>query len=180
LLTDRGLSGERAISVLSSFGVGGIVGQLASGYLLDRYESPRVAVPFFVSALAGLILLTYGSGFTTLLAAGLLLRIGVGAELSMAPYLLARYFGLRSFGEIYGVLFLLATIAGGLGPVLMGWCFDATGSYGLALSGFEAAMALSVVLISLLGPYLYAVRPPDEAVSHHGATAPVRVRYAPR
>ena len=43
--------------------------------------------------------------------------------------MVSRYFGLRAYGEIYGCMFAIFTVGTGLGPVLMGFSFDATGSY---------------------------------------------------
>lgn len=160
LLTDRGMSFDDAVSVLSFFAVGGVAGQITAGFLLDRFNTPRIGVPFFASALAGLLLFDYGAGFPVLLAAGLLLRIGVGAELSMAPYFIARFFGLRSFGAIYGILYLAGTLTGGAGPLVMGFSSDHLGGYRPALLLFEGVMALSVLFIAILGPYVYAVAPP--------------------
>jgi len=164
LLTDRGLSRDDAVAILSIFALGGVAGQIAAGLLLDRVNNARIGVPFFAAALLGLLLFDYGHNFPLLVAAGLLLRIGVGAELSMAPYFLARFFGLKSFGENYGVLYLLATLSGGVGPLVMGFCRDHTGSYNAALIVFEVLIAISVVCIAVLGPYVYSARPPK-----HGA-----------
>jgi cyanate permease len=47
----------------------------------------------------------------------------MGGEADVTPYILSRYFGLRSFtGTAYAA-------AGAIGPVLMGRAFDATASY---------------------------------------------------
>src|SRR2546430_9993729 len=46
-------------------------------------------------------------------------------------YLTSRYFGLRSFGEIYGYLFSAFTLSGALGSLLMAMGFDRAGSYRL-------------------------------------------------
>jgi MFS family permease len=164
LLTDRGLTRDDAVAILSIFALGGVAGQIAAGLLLDRVNTARIGVPFFLAALIGLLLFDYGHNFPLLVTAGLLLRIGVGAELSMAPYFLARFFGLKSFGENYGVLYLLATLSGGVGPLVMGFCRDHTGSYNVALIVFEVLIAISVICIALLGPYVYSARPPK-----HGA-----------
>ncbi|WP_415752826.1 hypothetical protein [Pseudomonas aeruginosa] len=46
LLQERGLSREVATDVLAALWVGMIVSQPALGYLLDRYDTPRIALPF--------------------------------------------------------------------------------------------------------------------------------------
>jgi nitrate/nitrite transporter NarK len=65
-------------------------------------------------------------------------------------------FGLRAFGLLYGAIYAIAAVGTGLGPFLMGKAFDLTGSYDLALTGFEAVILLSIVLMIFLPPYRYA------------------------
>jgi MFS family permease len=162
LLADRGMSFDQAVNVSSYFGLGQVAGQLTSGYLLDRFDSPRIVIPFFAASLLGLIVLDHGSGLPVIVIAGLLLRLGVGAEVSVAPYLLARYFGLKNFGQIYGMLYLVATIAAGAGIQGMSYCYDRTHSYVTALFISEALLAVGVVLVAMLPKYLY----PTHTVAH--------------
>ena len=155
LLSDRGLARDTAVNLSSYFTLGQVAGQVAAGWLLDRYDTPRVVVPFFIASLIGLVMLDYALGNGMLVAAGLLLRVGVGAELSIAPYLLVRYFGLRSFGQVYGILFLLSTLAAGAGVQALSYSHDRTQSYQSALIVSELLLALGVLLIWRLGPYTY-------------------------
>ena len=53
----------------------------------------------------------------------------MGGEADVTPYLLSRYFGLRSFSTLYGLTWTAYAVAGAIGPVLMGRAFDVTGSY---------------------------------------------------
>ena len=62
-------------------------------------------------------------------AGAALIGFGMGGEADVTPYLLSRYFGLRSFSTLYGLTWTAYAIAGGIGPVLMGQAFDVTGSY---------------------------------------------------
>jgi len=84
---------------------------------MDRFYAPYVAVFFFSSVAAGIALLWTGLGGAAVSAAALL--VGLGAEVDIIAYLTSRYFGLHSFGEIYGYLFAVFALAGALGPVLM-------------------------------------------------------------
>ena len=53
----------------------------------------------------------------------------MGGEADITPYLLSRYFGLRSFSMLYGFSWTAYAIAGAIGPVLMGRAFDTSASY---------------------------------------------------
>jgi cyanate permease len=68
---------------------------------------------------------------------------------------MSRYFGLRSLGATVGFSFGAFVIAGGLGPLMMGWAFDRTGSYRAPSAGFCLAAILAAVLITRLGPYRF-------------------------
>jgi cyanate permease len=52
-------------------------------------------------------------------------------------------------------MFALVAIFSGVGPALMGLVFDRTQSYAPMLIVFEVALAVSVILVARLGPYVY-------------------------
>jgi len=54
-----------------------------------------------------------------------------------------------------GFAFGAFVIAGGLGPLVMGFAFDRTGSYRVPLAGFFAATIAAAVLATRLGPYRF-------------------------
>jgi predicted MFS family arabinose efflux permease len=153
ILTDRGVSTRLATSVLSASGIALIAGRFLTGYLLDRFFAPYVAACSFLVPLMGIVLIRSGtSGFVPLLGS-VCLGLGLGAEVDLMAFFIGRYFGLRSFGEIYGYLMAVFLLGTGLGPWIMGVCFDITHSYNLALAGFAFALATAAALVARLGPY---------------------------
>jgi cyanate permease len=74
----------------------------------------------------------------------------------MMGFLISRYFGLRSFGQILGTCFVGFAIGVGVGPVVMGVSYDATHSYYLALVANIVAIVVATGLIATLGSYVYA------------------------
>jgi len=158
MLTDRGISVERAALASSLLGVAVLIGRVTSGYLLDRFFGPYVAILLFTGVAFGISLLLTGAGGGLTLLAAFLVGLGMGAEADIIAYLTSRYFGLRSFGEIYGYLFAAFTLAGALGPVLMGVGFDRLGSYRAPLLFFLVATLAATTLLTRLGPYVYRAR----------------------
>jgi hypothetical protein len=122
---------------------------------MDRLYAPYVAAFFFGSVAIGIALLWTGLGGASVYAAALLVGLGLGAEVDVIAYLTSRYFGLHSFGEIYGYLFAVFALAGALGPVLMATGFDRTGSYRTPLMSFFFATVTGVLLMTRLGPYRF-------------------------
>jgi predicted MFS family arabinose efflux permease len=141
LLTDRRVAPAGAAIAISTLGLASLLGRLAAGWLLDRFFAPRVGFALLLCAALGTFVLSgaHSAGMGILAAA--LIGIGMGGEADVTPYLLSRYFGLRSFSTLYGFTWTAYAIAGALGPVLMGKAFDLTGSY--------TAFLLDLVVVSI-------------------------------
>jgi MFS family permease len=153
LLTDHGLAARSAALTISVLGGANVAGRLATGWLLDRFPGPRVAFVLLLLASGGISLLAHAASFVQGGTAALLLGFGAGGISNTTPYLLTRYFGLRSFSTLYGLTFTFYAIAGGTGPVLMGRVFDRTGSYVSTLGVFGGITIVGAILMLLLPRY---------------------------
>ena len=155
LLTDRGVSPQRAAFIASVAGGAVLVGRVWTGYLLDRFFAPTVTIGFFLALALGVFLLWAGATETGALFAAMLVGLGLGAEVDIIAFLVGRYFGLRAFGEIYGYLFAAFVLGAGVGPLLMGGGFDATGSYRWVLGAFVLITLVASGFMTQLGSYRY-------------------------
>lgn len=129
LLTDRQVTPAGAALAASILGGSSFAARLIAGWLLDRFFGPRVAFAMLVLAAAGIWLLATASTFWAGALAAVLIGLGLGGEAAITPYLLTRYFGLRSFSTLYGFTWTFYAIAGAVGPVILGRAYDLTGSY---------------------------------------------------
>jgi MFS family permease len=157
VLADRGATAQVAALASSLLGVGMFVGRIGCGYLLDVFFGPRVSAALFALIAIGLGLLAVSHAIWAAFVGAFLVGLGLGAETDIIAYLVSRYFGLRSYGAIYGWIWAVFGLSGGLGAYLMGLGFDKTGSYVVPLSGFFCAAALATLLILGLGPYRFGV-----------------------
>lgn len=153
ILTDGGFSPEKAVLGVSTLGVAVLLGRVATGYLLDRYFAPYVAVGALCGPIIGCLLFASGTTGPLAFVAAAGIGIGVGAEVDMIAYMTSRYLGLRAFGVIYGVLFGVFLAGGGLGAPLMGYGFDSYGNYSAVLILFAAGCVFACLLLLRLGPY---------------------------
>lgn len=161
LLTDRGVSPAGGALALSAMGGAGLVGRLATGWLLDHFFAARVSFVLLTIAALGTFTLASASTLTTGVLGAALIGFGMGGEADVTPYLLSRYFGLRSFSMLLGFTWTAYALAGALGPILMGKVFDATGSYEALLVRL-AAGTFAVAALMLLLPK-YTIAPPANA-----------------
>jgi predicted MFS family arabinose efflux permease len=153
LLTDQGVSGRKAALATSVFGAATIVGRVGNGFLVDRFFAPRVAGTLFAAAAIGVALLWSGLvGWPAFLASALM-GLAIGAESDVMPFLISRYFGLRSMATLFGLAFGSYTIGVAIGRYLLGAGFDATGSYRKPLGYTLVVLILAVLMTFLLPKY---------------------------
>jgi MFS family permease len=145
LLTDRGVNPARAAGSLASIGFALIAGRLVAGWLVDRIDAVLITAAFFTSVLLGVLLLQFGS-MSTVVVALVLIGLGLGAEIDLLAYLVARNFPTIAFGELYGTLFGLFLIGSSLGPLAVGASFDWTGSYNVGLTTMAVLIAVAIAL----------------------------------
>lgn len=174
IVSDRGSNGQLAALASSLLGAGLLIGRTGSGYLLDRFFAPRVATLLFVGAACGIALLRVAASPGPAFVAAFLIGLALGAEGDVMPYLASRYFGLRCFGEICGIIFAGFSLAGGLGPYLMGAAFDAHRSYSLPLILFCVAVLVAAALMLVAGPYQFGAVPVvDRRMDENALESPI-------
>ena len=153
LLTDRGIAPSTAALAISILGVATLVGKLITGWLLDRFFAPRVSFALLAVAGLGIYVLSGAGSAVAGYTAAALIGFGMGAEADVTPYLLSRYFGLRSFSVLYGYSWTAYSFAGAVGPVIMGRAFDLTGSYQALLVRLSIFTVATAALLLFLPRY---------------------------
>ncbi len=165
MLRDKGLDAAQAAAVFGSFGVSLIAGRMVVGYLVDRLWAPGVAaVALTLPAIGCQVLAHTGTDQTAVLALGVMLvGIGAGAEFDIAAFLMARYFGLRDYGRLFGIHLGIITVASTSAPWVAGVLFRQTGSFQLMLTLVTAMFFIGAMMLLPLGRYPRFV--PDPAPS---------------
>jgi MFS family permease len=162
LLSDRGISAVTAALAVSVLGAATLLGRLVTGWLLDRFFAPHVALCLLAVAAVGTFLLASAHSAPLGFLAAALIGLGMGGEADVTPFLISRYFGLKSFSTLYGFSWTIYAIAGAVGPVIMGRAFDLTGSYEALLSRLSVFTILTALLMLLLPRYKASSFPPAE------------------
>lgn len=144
MMQDRGLTLAQAATALSIVGLGGFVGNLMAGWLVDRVSATRLARLFVLAPLAAAVMLYVGSGLAVAMTAAVLLGIFSGGDHSLSVFLARRYFSAETFGRASATQQLAVACGSGVSPWLSGVIHDRTGSYDTALAMAIAAFVLAV------------------------------------
>lgn len=154
LITDTGLKTSIAAAAASMIAITSMLGRLAEGYLLDRFKGPAIsAISLLVPSLACLLILFVPPSPGWAFAIALVLGLAVGAEVNIFAYLTSRYFGVRHFGVLFGIVYSMVILGGGIGPLMAGTIFDRTGSYEWVAWTVLPLCIACAALVLTLGPY---------------------------
>jgi MFS family permease len=160
MLSDHGLDVRKVAFTASLLGVASVAGRFLLGWLLDVVKGSVIAVASLVAAGLGMLLLTHARTFGAAAPSALLAGLGGGCELDLIPYMLRRYFGLRSFSTLYGLVYSTFAVAGAFAPLVLGHYYDRTGSYTGMMNGFCAVTLTAAVAMLALPGYRYAAENP--------------------
>lgn len=153
ILRARGIGADSAASILSVLGASSVVGRVLAGWLVDRFHAPYVAVGFLLGPIVGVALLAVGASGAGATAAAMLVGLAAGAEVDVLAYLVGRYFGTRSYAQLYGYQYSMWTLGSGFGPLAVAMVYDRAGSYALALWVFVGFFVIAALLLTRLGAY---------------------------
>lgn len=156
MLSDRGLKVEDAAFIVSILGGSSVAGRLLLGWILDYFEGAGIAMGALLLAGSGIFFLGHARSFHAAALAALIAGLGMGCEFDLIPYMLKRYFGMRSFATMYGLTYSVYAVAGGTAPLLLGYVYDVTGSYTHILSVFSVVTACVAFAMLTLPAYHYA------------------------
>lgn len=150
ILQDQAISARIAALSMISVGCAHIVGRLFFGVLLDRCPPLLITACAFALPALGYTVLWSGSGIGTAIVAGILFGLSLGAEGDALSYILARAFGMRAFGRIFGFFFLIYALGTGAGPAALAWLHEKSGGYDLPYMSLALAAITGAVLLVYL------------------------------
>jgi predicted MFS family arabinose efflux permease len=154
MLHEGGIVRENAAWVAGAIGASAVVGKLACGAVAHRVGGQYIMAFLLALPIAtAMILMEPNPTVLSAILAASFLGFSSGGQLEMLVYMVARHFGLRAFGAIFGVIGGVLSLAIGVGPIIAGKIFDLTGSYYLMLVADIPLSLIGVGLMLILGNY---------------------------
>lgn len=146
----QGINEVAAASLVGMIGAASIVGRLGFGTLGVKISRIRLfQMTFILVAISFILWMLASKSFVMLVTFAILMGIGYGGYIALAPTVTAEVFGLVGLGSILGTLYTAAGFGALLGPPMAGYLIDATGSYTVAI---VAAMTLAFLAFIFLIP----------------------------
>ena len=146
-----GLAPMAAVTIYSAEGLAGLGGRLVFGLAGDKFGAKHtLVVGLLIQALAA------GAYFFTrqlgeFYAVALVFGLAYGGVMPLYAVIAREYFPMRIMGTVFGAAAMISSLGMALGPVIGGWIYDTTGSYGwLYLGSF--GIGLGAVAIALTFP----------------------------
>lgn len=145
-----GIAPITAATVISSIGVGGIIGRLGVGALSDRIDRRLAVIGALAVETLAFVGLASADGLRLLYPSAILFGFGYGGSVAVFPALVADYFGRTHAGAIVGRMFAAAGTMAAIGPYVAALIFDATASYRGAFVVAAALNGLALILATRL------------------------------
>ena len=163
LLQDRGATPGQAALAMSLVGLGGLLGNVLAGWLVDRMPAARLAVIVMVAPMIATLIIYAGGGLWVSIAAAGLLGLCSGGDNSVSILLARRYFSAETFGRASATQMVAMAAGGGVSPWIAGLLHDRTGNYDIALLMAAACMGGA----ALAAAWLPEFRPVENSTAKH-------------
>lgn len=158
-LTESGLTAAKAAAYAGLLGIASMCGRLIGGFIIDRLHFALVCGSLLALQAAACAAL----GFHQIAYAPVLILVigfALGVEVDCMTYSTARYYGMRSFSEICGILGLIGGVGQGLGAILFGRLAGAEHRYSISFFACAGLVAAGAVLFASAYRYPFLKLPP--------------------
>ena len=162
---DLNISAIAAAGPAAAIGLGSIIGRtILTSLLAEVLEYRKVLFVCLVAQGSSIILLLTFDQIWAFYLFGVLFGFFYSAIVPIFPTLLAKFYGLKAMGAIYGIFGTSYSIAAIGAPILAGYVFDITGSY-----FYPFLFAIFCCYLAAIGAFLikdpvYKPKPIDTAV----------------
>ncbi len=150
ILAERGFRAEVYHGALAVTAVTGLAGNFAAAAWADRGSLRRILVAALVLLTGALIALPHVHTIGHVMAQAVAMGVAGGFVMVVFFSFWGRAYGRTHLGRIQGVAQALTVLASAIGPLLLAWCAETTGSYAAAFYALAAtlgSLALAAMIV---------------------------------
>lgn len=155
ILAERGFGADVYYQTLVITAITALAGNGLGGWLAGRVPLLTLLSISLAVLAAGVVALPFVSTLTHVMIWAVAMGLGGGLIMVLFFSVWPRVFGRRDLGAIQGAAQTLTVLASALGPLLLAWCVDWTGSYRsifFLLSGVIGLVAAASLFVRLPDP----------------------------
>jgi len=145
ILAERGFPPDVYHGALAVTAITALVGNFAAGAWADRGSLRRVLIVALLLLIGALIALPHVSTTAHVMMQAVAMGLAGGFVMVVFFSFWGKAYGRTHLGRIQGVAQALTVCASAIGPLLLAWCAETTGSYAGAFYALAATLALLVL-----------------------------------
>ncbi|MEO7132683.1 MAG: MFS transporter [Vicinamibacterales bacterium] len=143
ILAERGFGPEVYYQTLIVTALSALIGNFGGGWLAARISLPNLlAISLFVLA-AGLAALPHVATIVQVMLWAVAMGLGGGLVMVLFFSVWPRVYGRAHLGRIQGAAQAMTVLASAMGPLLLAWCVEWTGSYSGMFNVLAAVIGLA-------------------------------------
>ena len=151
---DLGVSSGIAAGILSTIGGVSITGRFLMGGACDKIGEKSALMICLLCLLLALCWLQVVQDFWMFYLFATVYGFAHGGFFSLVSPLIAKFFGTKSHGLLFGIVIFSSTIGGAIGPFMAGYIFDVTTSYKIVFLILAVLCAVAMALTASLKPII--------------------------
>lgn len=145
--TALGHSTAKAGQLITVVAVGGIVGKIVFGYAADKMNLKLGLWLAMTLVAMGFVILSLEPSYALMVVAAALLGLAAGGQLPVWGAMMARAFGLVSYGRAMGLMSPLISLIVMPGFIVAGKVVDMTGNYVVLLQSFCVVLLVGALIL---------------------------------
>ncbi|MGD8810106.1 MAG: MFS transporter, partial [Gammaproteobacteria bacterium] len=141
-----------AASIITVTTVAGMIGRVLFAAFGDRWRSRDLATGILLLEATAFLLFAFHPVPWSMVVGSAIFGFSMGLVVTLQPLTTAECFGQRSFGRVFGPIYLWIRIGSALGPLIIGLLYAANGSYTAAWIVLAIMLMLAAVAIRWATP----------------------------
>lgn len=150
ILTEHEFTATSAVTAIGIVGLFSAVGKFLFGWLCDHIDPKYAAAIAYALIAFSLIAMIQARSMAYLWLYAVLMGLGQGGWAPNLAMLAGNYFGLKHYGVVLGTIHLIFSAGEAVGPMIIGFAYDQTGSYRLILIVLVGLCLASIPFIAIV------------------------------